>query len=347
MRSKFFPLTVAAAVGFLGALVSGASAQAPGAPGEVTLTGAGATFPSTLYAKWFEAYHEVDPSVRFAYDANGSGAGQREIIDRTVDFGASDQPMSDEALAQAPGRILHLPTMAGAVVVSYNLPGVGALRFDGPTLADIFQGKIVTWNDPEIARQNPGVKLPEMDIVVVHRSDASGTSYIFTDYLSAVSPDWQAHVGKDATLNWPVGLGGRGNEGVVVKLRETPGSIGYLELTYALQNQTAYAEIRNRDHYYTKASLESTTAALTTATIPDDFRFSMVNAPGKDVYPIAGATWLLIYDTQRDPVRGEKLVAFLKWTETEGQKMAAALSFAPLPGNVRDRVLNVIGTLKP
>ena len=255
--------------------------------------------------------------------------------------------MSDEAMARATGKILHLPTAMGAVVVSYNLPGVEALRFDGPTLANIFLGKITTWDDSAIIRQNPGVKLPDRDITVVHRSDASGTSYIFTDYLSAVSPEWKSRVGKNATLDWPVGLGASGNEGISARLEETPGSIGYFELTYVPRKQMAFAQIKNRDGYYIKASLDSMTDALASSSVPDDFRFSMVNAPGKNAYPIAGATWLLVYENQRDPVRGKKLIEFLKWAETDGQQMAAELSFAPLPDNVRSRVLRVIGTLEP
>jgi phosphate transport system substrate-binding protein len=323
------------------------SAQSSAIAGQVTLSGAGASFPSELYAKWFEAYHRIDPSVQFIYEPSGSAAGQNELVDQVVDFGASDAPMNDEAMARATGKILHLPTVMGAVVVSYNLPGIDTLRFDGPTLANIFLGKITTWDDPAIIRQNPGVKLPDRDITVVHRSDASGTSYIFTDYLSAVSPEWKSSVGKNSMVNWPVGLGASGNEGVSARVDETPGAIGYFELIYVLQKQMAVAQIKNRDGYYVKASLDSMTDALASSSIPDDFRFSMVNAPGRNAYPIAGATWLLIYEKPRDPVRSKKLIEFLKWAETDGQKMAAGLSFAPLPDNVRRRVLNIIGTLEP
>jgi phosphate transport system substrate-binding protein len=325
----------------------GISGQFSAAPGQVTVTGAGATFPSELYAKWFEAYRKIDSSVQFVYTPSGSAAGQNELVDQVVDFGASDAPMNDEAMTRATGNILHLPTVMGAIVISYNLLGVEALRFDGPTLANIFLGKITTWDDPAIVRQNPGVKLPDRDITVVHRSDASGTSYIFSDYLSAVSPEWKARVGKNATLNWPVGLGSSGNQGVSARVEETPGSIGYFELIYVMQKRMAFAQIKNRDGYYVRASLDSMTDALASLSIPDDFRFSMVNAPGRNAYPIVGATWLLIYQKPRDPVRGKKLIEFLRWAETDGQKMAAELSFAPLPDNVRSRVLNAIDALEP
>jgi phosphate transport system substrate-binding protein len=335
------------AAGLLWATAFDLSAQSSNGPGQVTLTGAGASFPSELYAKWFEAYRKIDPSVQFIYQPSGSTAGQNELVDQVVDFGASDAPMSDETMARATGQILHLPTVMGAVVISYNLPGIETLRFDGPTLANIFLGKITTWDDPAIIRQNPGVKLPDRDITVVHRSDASGTSYIFTDYLSAVSPEWKSRVGKNATLNWPVGLGANGNEGLSARVEETPSSIGYFDLAYVPRKQMAFAQIKNRDGYYVEASLNSMTDALASSSIPDDFRFSMVNAPGKNAYPITGATWLLIYEKPRDRIRGKKLIEFLKWAETDGQQMAAELSFAPLPDNVRSRVLKVIGTLEP
>jgi phosphate transport system substrate-binding protein len=347
MPSKRFPFTVLLAGGLLGAAAFGVSAQTSAAPEQVALHGAGATFPSELYAKWFEAYRKIDPSVQFSYEPSGSAVGQNQLVDHTVDFSASDAPMSDEAMTRATGRILHLPTAMGAVVVSYNLPGVETLHFDGPTLADIFLGKITTWDDPAIVRQNPGVELPDRDITVVHRSDASGTSYIFADYLSAVSPEWKARVGKNTTLNWPVGLGACGNQGASARVEETPSSIGYFELIYVLQKRMAFAQIKNRAGYYVQASLASITDALSSSSIPDDFRFSMVNAPGPDAYPIASATWLLIYEKQRDPVRGKKLIEFLEWAETDGQKMAAELSFAPLPDSVRSRVLKAIGALEP
>jgi phosphate transport system substrate-binding protein len=347
MPPKRFPFTLAIVVELLFAAAFGISAQTPAPPEQVPLRGAGATFPSELYAKWFEAYRKIDPSVQFSYEPSGSDAGLSQLVDHAVDFSASDAPMSDEAMTRATSKILHLPTVMGAVVVSYNLPGVETLHFDGPNLADIFLGKITTWDDPAIVHQNPGVKLPDRDITVVHRSDASGTSYIFADYLSAVSPEWKARIGKNTTLNWPVGLGASGNEGVRARVEETPDSIGYFELIYVLQKQMAFAQIRNRDGYYVTATLDAITKALASSSIPEDFRFSMVNAPGRDAYPIASATWLLIYEKQRDPVQGKKLIEFLRWAETDGQKMAAELSFAPLPDNVRRRVLNVIGSLEP
>jgi phosphate transport system substrate-binding protein len=340
MQSKTFLPAVLIAVRLLSVAVSSASAQ-------ITISGAGATFPSNLYAKWFEAYGKVDPSVQFTYDASGSGAGRRLIVDQAVDFGASDAPMSDEDLARAPRKILHIPTVAGAVVISFNLSGIGSLKLDGATLAAIFLGEVTQWNDPQIARLNPGLKLPDLDIVVVHRKESSGTTFVFSDYMSDVSPEWKNQVGAGTMVQWPVGLGASGNEGVSAKVKETPGSIGYLELFYVRQNQLPFAEIKNRQGYYVKASLDSVTEALATATIPDDFRFSMVNAPGSDAYPIAAATWLLIYEKSQDPATGTKLIEFLRWAETDGQKMAGDLSFAPLPDSLRKRVLDLIGSLKP
>jgi len=340
MRPKTFLPAVLIAVRLLCAAFSSASAQ-------ITISGAGATSPSILYAKWFEAYSKVDPSVQFTYEASGSGTGQRLIVDQAVDFGASDSPMSDEALARAPRKILHIPMVAGAVVVSFNLSGISTLKLDGETLAAIYLGKVAQWNDPQIARLNPGVKLPDSDIVVVHRNESSGTTFIFTEYLSTVSPEWKNQVGKGTMVNWPVGLGAAGNEGVNAKVKETPGSIGYFELIYVRKNPLPFAEIKNHEGYYVKASLDSVTKALSTATIPDDFRFSIVDAPGSEPYPIASATWLLIYEKPRDPATGKKLIEFLRWAETDGQKMASDLSFAPLPDSLRRRVLDLIGALNP
>lgn len=323
------------------------AAATVGAHAQLTINGAGATFPNPLYSKWFDTYRKVDPSVQFNYQAIGSGGGQKQITEQTVDFGASDGPMSDESLAKAPGKILHVPTVAGAVVVTYNAPGVTGLKLDGLTLAGIFMGKITRWNDKAIAAQNKGVKLPDDEISVVHRSDGSGTSYIFTDYLSAVSPDWKSAVGRNTSVKWPAGLGAKGNEGVAGSVKQTPGSIGYVELIYALQNKLPFADLKNADGEYVKASLDSITAALATATIPADFRFSMVNAPGKASYPIAGVTWLLVYEKPKDAAKGGKLVAFLKWALNDGEKMAKDLDFAPLPDAVRAKVLDEINTIKP
>jgi phosphate transport system substrate-binding protein len=310
------------------------------------INGAGATFPYPIYSKWFDEYAKVDPSVRFNYQSIGSGGGQKQIMAQTVDFGASDGPMSDDNLAKAPGKLLHIPTVAGAVVMSVNLPGTPALILDGNTIADIYLGNIKKWNDPKIAALNPGVKLPDNDIVVVHRSDGSGTTYIFTDYLSKVSPEWKQKVGNNTSVKWPTGLGAKGNEGVSGQVKQVPGAIGYVELIYALQNKMDFAQVKNAAGKLVKPSLESVTAALSTAEIPDDFRFSMTNAPGPDAYPICGATWLLVYQDQKDPAKGKKLVEFLKWAITKGEGMAKALDYAPLPDSVQQRVLKRIDEIK-
>jgi phosphate transport system substrate-binding protein len=310
------------------------------------INGAGATFPYPIYSKWFDEYAKVDPSVRFNYQSIGSGGGQKQILAQTVDFGASDGPMSDENLAKAPGKLLHIPTVAGAVVMTYNLEGNPTLKFDGETIADIYLGKIKKWNDPKIVASNPGTKLPDKEIVVVHRSDGSGTTFIFTDYLSKISPEWKSKVGNNTSVNWPTGIGGKGNEGVSGQVKQTPGAIGYVELIYAIQNKMPYAEVKNSAGQFVKPTIESVTAALATADIPEDFRFSMTNAPGKDAYPICGATWLLVYEHQKDPAKGKKLVEFLKWMVTKGEGMAKTLDYAPLPENVQQRVLKRIDEIK-
>jgi phosphate transport system substrate-binding protein len=329
---------------FLGlAIAFGLSASASA---QMTINGAGATFPYPIYSKWFDEYAKVDPSVRFNYQSIGSGGGQKQILAQTVDFGASDGPMSDDNLAKAPGKILHIPTVAGAVVMTYNLEGNPALKLDGETIADIFLGKIKKWNDSKIAASNPGTKLPDKEIVVVHRSDGSGTTFIFTDYLSKVSGEWKQKVGNNTSVNWPTGIGGKGNEGVSGQVKQTPGAIGYVELIYALQNKMAFADVKNAAGQFVKPTIESVTAALATANIPDDFRFSMTNAPGNDAYPIAGATWLLVYEQQKDPAKGKKLVEFLKWALTKGEGMAKDLDYAPLPNEVQQRVLKRIEEIK-
>ena len=254
--------------------------------------------------------------------------------------------MSDENLSKAPGKILHLPTVAGAVAMTYNLPGNPALKLDGETIADIFLGKIKKWNDPKIAASNPGAKLPENEIVVVHRSDGSGTTFIFTDYVSKVSAEWKQKAGNNTSVNWPTGIGGKGNEGVSGQVKQTPGAIGYVELIYAVQNKMPYADVKNAAGQFVKPSIESVTAALGTANIPDDFRFSMTNAPGESAYPIAGATWLLVYEQQKDPAKGKKLIEFLKWALTKGEGMAKDLNYAPLPDEVQQRVLKRIDEIK-
>jgi phosphate transport system substrate-binding protein len=316
------------------------------ASAQMTINGAGATFPYPIYSKWFDEYTKVDPSVRFNYQSIGSGGGQKQILAQTVDFGASDGPMSDDNLAKAPGKILHIPTVAGADVVAYNLPGNPALKFDGDTLAGIFLGQIKKWNDAKLVALNPGVNLPDQEIVVVHRSDGSGTTYIWTDYLSKVSPEWKEKVGTNTSVNWPIGLGGKGNEGVAGQIKQTPGALGYVELIYAIQNKMPYASIKNAAGNFVKPSVESVTAAMATAQIPEDFRFSMTNAPGTDSYPIAGATWLLVYVQQKDATKGKKLVEFLKWALTKGEDMAKQLDYAPLPAEVRERVLKRVDDIK-
>ena len=316
------------------------------ASAQMMINGAGATFPYPIYSKWFDEYAKVDPSVRFNYQSIGSGGGQKQILAQTVDFGASDGPMSDENLAKAPGKLLHIPTVAGADVVAYNLSGNPALKLDADTIAGIFLGQIKKWNDPKITALNAGVTLPDQEIVVVHRSDGSGTTYIWTDYLSKISPEWKTKVGTNTSVNWPTGIGGKGNEGVAGQIKQTPGALGYVELIYAVQNKMPYAEVKNAAGEFVKPTLESVTAALATADIPDDFRFSMTNAPGKDAYPIAGATWLLVYQQQKDAAKGKKLVEFLKWSVTDGEKMAKDLQYAPLPESVQQRVLKRIGEIK-
>jgi len=316
------------------------------ASAQMMINGAGATFPYPIYSKWFDEYAKVDPSVRFNYQSIGSGGGQKQIMAQTVDFGASDGPMSDENLAKAPGKLFHIPTVAGAVVITYNLPGNPALKFDGETIADIYLGKITKWNDPKIAALNAGTKLPDTDILVAHRADGSGTTFIFTDYLSKVSPEWKQKAGNNTSVSWPTGVGGKGNEGVSGQVKQTPGAIGYVELIYALQNKMQFAELKNAAGQLVKPSIESVTAALSTAEIPDDFRFSMTNAPGKDAYPICGTTWLLVYQQPKDAAKGKKLVEFLKWALTKGEGMAKDLDYAPLPDNIQQRVLKRIDEIK-
>src|SRR5882762_5955510 len=316
------------------------------ASAQMMINGAGATFPYPIYSKWFDEYAKVDPSVRFNYQSIGSGGGQKQILAQTVDFGASDEPMSDENLGKAQGKILHIPTVAGAVVLTYNLAGNPSLKLDGDTIAGIYLGQIKKWNDPKITALNPGAKLPDQDIVVVHRSDGSGTTYIFTDYLSKVSGEWKQKAGNNTSVNWPAGIGGKGNEGVSGQVKQTPGAIGYVELIYALQNKMSYADVKNSAGQFAKPTIESVTAALATASIPDDFRFSMTNAPGIDAYPIAGATWLLVDEQQKDPAKGKKLVEFLKWAVTKGEGRAKELNYAPLPDEVQQRVLKRINEIK-
>ena len=312
--------------------------------GQTTLNGAGATFPNPMYQKWFSEYHKAHPEIQFNYQSIGSGGGIRQVLAQTVDFGASDGPMTDQQLAEAKTKILHIPTVLGAVVPAYNIPGVNTeLNFTPEALAGIFLGKITSWNDPAIAKANPGVNLPNQTIIVVHRSDGSGTTYIFTDYLSKVSSDWANGPGKGTSVKWPVGLGGKGNEGVAGMIRQMQGGIGYIELIYAVQNKIDYGLVRNAAGTFIKASLESVTAAAASAkSMPADFRVSITNAPGKDAYPISSFTWLLIPEKSKDAAKGKILANFLTWMVDDGQKMTADLTYAPLPENVAQKVKGAI-----
>lgn len=307
---------------------------------QTTLNGAGATFPYPMYSKWFSEYHKEHPQIEINYQSIGSGGGIRQVLAGTVDFGASDGPMTDQQLAEAKVKILHVPTVLGADVPAYNIRGVTAeLQFTPEALAGIFLGKITSWNDPAIAKANPGVKLPADQIIVIHRSDGSGTTYIWTDYLSKVSPEWQSQVGKGTSVKWPVGLGGKGNEGVAGLIRQMQGSIGYIELIYAVENKITYGSVRNAAGDFVKASLSSVTAAAASVkSMPADFRVSITNAPGKDAYPISSFTWLLIPAQSKDAVKGKILADFLNWMVDDGQKMTADLSYAPLPENVAAKV---------
>lgn len=316
-------------------------AAVPGASAEMAINGAGATFPYPLYSKWFYEYSNANPGVKFNYQSIGSGGGIKQITAGTVDFGASDAPMTEEELGKLPGPILHLPTAIGAVAVVYNVPGVDSgLKMTRDVLAEIFLGKITRWNDPKIFDLNKDFKLPNTDIVVAHRSDGSGTTDIFTNYLSAVNAEWRAKVGRGKSVKWPVGLGGKGNEGVAGVVKQTPGAVGYVELAYAKQNKMSVASLRNREGQFVAPTLEATSAAAAGAakTMPADFRVSIVDAPGKESYPIAGLTWLLVYKEQKDEAKGKALVQFLKWAIRDGQKMEEALDYAPLPKPVVDMV---------
>jgi phosphate transport system substrate-binding protein len=310
--------------------------------GSVDLTGAGATFPYPLYSKWFDDY-AAKTGVKINYQSIGSGGGIRQISEGTVDFGASDSPMSDAELAKAKGPVMHFPTVLGADVVTYNLPQLTApLRLTGGVLSDIFLGKITRWNDPKIASLNPGARLPASDILVVHRSDGSGTTFVFTDYLATVSPSWASGPGRGKEVPWPVGLGGKGNEGVSGQVKQTPGSIGYVELAYATQNNLSHAAIQNASGNFVTASPAGMTAAAAGVAekLPGntDYRVSIVNAAGADAYPISSFTWILVYAQQRDSVKGRKLRDFLRWAFTEGESQAAALDYAPLPGIMATRL---------
>ena len=313
------------------------------------INGAGATFPNPLYSKWFSEYNKIHPDVRINYQSLGSGAGIRQLTSGTVFFGASDQPVDDELLSAAPGKILHFPTVLGAVVPIYNLEGVTApLRFTGPLLADIILGRVGKWNDPAIVKHNPGVPLPATDITFVHRSEGSGTTFIFADYLGKVSPEFKSTVGVDAALKWPTGVGGKGNEGVTAMVRQTPGSLGYVEFVYALQNNIAVGTVQNASGIFVTPSIESVTAAATAAAsqMPSDFRVSITNAAGADSYPMSSFTWLLLYEQPQDKVQGRQMRDFLRWALTDGQKFAGALGYSRLPQPVIDMELKALDQLQ-
>ena len=315
--------------------------------GVVQINGAGATFPNPLYSRWFSEYNRLHPNVQINYQSIGSGGGIRQLTNQTVFFGATDGPMTDEQLKGAPGPILHVPTVLGAVVPVYNLAGVsGDLRFSGPVLADIYLGKIKKWNDAAIAGLNPGVALPGSDIVVVHRSDGSGTTYIFVDYLSKVSPEFKSRVGVNTSVNWPAGVGGKGNEGVAGLVSQTPGAIGYVELIYALQNKIDFGAVQNASGEFVKASPESVTKAAAAAPIPDDFRVSIANASGAGAYPISSFTWLLFFQNPTDRARARAMVEFTRWALGDGQKFATELGYAPLPETVAKQAVSALEKIR-
>jgi len=319
---------------------------------QLLINGAGATFPYPMYSKWFDAYHKANPNLNFNYQSIGSGGGIKQITEGTVDFGASDGPMTDEQIAAYKAKrgnnILHFPTVLGAVVPTFNVPGVTELNFTADALAGIFLGKITKWNDAELTKANPGAKLPNAPIVVVHRSDGSGTTYVWVDYLAKISPEWKSKVGTATSVNWPVGLGGKGNEGVAGQIKQTPNSVGYVELIYAVQNKMAYGKVKNASGAYVQASLASVTAAAAKAakTMPEDFRVSITNAEGKDVYPISSFTWLLVPDKIADGAKKKAMTDFLKWMLTGGQGLTEALDYAKLPKPVVDKELKAIAKIQ-
>ena len=313
------------------------AAAGPAAAAPIQINGAGATFPYPIYSKWFSEYSKLHPDILINYQSIGSGGGIRQLTNQTVFFGATDGPMTNDQIQAAGARILHLPMVLGADVPIYNLPEVSAeLKFSGPLLADIFLGKTTKWNDPAIAKENPGVSLPASEITVVHRSDGSGTTYIWADYLSKVSPEWAKKVGVATAVNWPVGVGGKGNEGVAGLVKQTPNSIGYVELIYALQNKIAFGAVKNAAGNYVRASLDSVTAAAaaTEGKMPADFRVSITNAPGNNAYPVSSFTWLLLYESAKDKARSQAMVDFVRWAVTDGQRYAGELGYAPLPASV-------------
>jgi phosphate transport system substrate-binding protein len=337
MRRQLFTIALAALTG-----------AAPAA--SQTLTGAGATFPNPIYTKWFDAYNKKT-GVQINYQSIGSGGGIRQFTEGTVDFGATDGPMNESQIAAVNANVLHVPTVLGAVVVTYNLPELGdtKLKFDGTTLVDIFMGRITKWNDKRIAALNPGVKLPDIDLIVVHRSDGSGTTYVFTDYLNKFSREWKDKVGFATSVNWPTGLGGKGNEGVTQQVKQVEGALGYVELIYAVSNKLPYASIKNATGAFVEPSLESVTAAAASAKLPKDtdFRVSITNAPGAGSYPIASFTWLLVPKDSKDPAKAKLVKDFLTWMITpEAQGMANELHYASLPPEVAKLIEGRLPTLK-
>ena len=323
--------------------------EAPATTGRIQINGAGATFPYPIYSKWFDEYKKLHPDVEINYQSIGSGGGIRQVSEQTVFFGATDGPMTDEQLKAAPGNLLHFPTVLGADVPVYNVPGVATdLKFSGPVLADIFLGKIKKWNDPAIAKLNEGIKLPATEIVVVHRSDGSGTTYIWVDYLSKVSAEWKSKVGVATSVNWPVGVGGKGNEGVAGLVKQTPGSIGYVELIYALHNDISFGSVQNAAGEFVKASPAAVTAAAESAAgkMPADFRVSITNADGAGVYPISSFTWLLLYEDPKDKAQARIMVDFMKWALSDGQKLAGELGYAPLAPDVVKLELEALAKIK-
>ena len=349
MRKTVLVLTVGLALSLAGLGLRANPAGMPRVPDNLLINGAGATFPNPIYSKWFDEYHKLHPDIQINYQPVGSGAGIKQLQSGTVDFGATDGPMSDQQLADAKVPVLHFPTVLGAAVPTYNIPGVSQeLKFTPEALAGIFLGTITKWNDPAIARANPGVALPGNDIVVVHRSDGSGTTYIWTDYLSKVSEDWKNKVGKGTSVNWPVGLGGKGNEGVSGLIQQTPNSIGYVELIYAIQNHISYGQVRNATGVFVKAELAGVSAAAASAvkSMPDDFRVSITNAPGKTAYPISSFTWLLIPRSIADGTKKQALTGFLRWMLTDGQKYAEPLAYARLPHEVVEKEMKAISQIQ-
>ncbi len=319
----------------------------------LSINGAGATFPYPMYSKWFDEYHKKNANLQINYQSIGSGGGIKQVTEGTVDFGATDGPMNDDQLKAFQDKhgfgILHFPTVMGAVVPTYNIPGVdAALNFTPEALAGIFLGKVTKWNDPVIGGANKGVKLPAEDIVVVHRADGSGTTYVWTDYLSKVSDEWKTKVGKGTSVNWPVGLGGKGNEGVTGSIKNTPNSIGYVELIYAETNKIPYGNVKNSANVFVKASLAAVSAAAAGAAkeMPDDFRVSITNAPGKTAYPISSFTWLLIPEKFSDVTKRDAIKGFLKWALADGQSYAENLSYAKLPKEVVAKELKAISKIQ-